>query len=122
MKKVICLILALVLSLFIVGCDDEEPILTQHTHTECEYCGNLEGNDRWFIAKATTNGKVMPLGNGCFEAVSAMDAGISLHYSAVDGDPDKRLTKGDVVRITYNGLVMETYPVQISASSVEIVK
>lgn len=122
MKKVICLILALVLSLFIVGCDDEEPILTQHTHTECEYCGNLEGNDRWFIAKATTDGKVMPLGNGCFEAVSAMDAGISLHYSAVDGDPDKRLTKGDIVRITYNGLVMETYPVQISASSVEIVK
>ena len=49
----------------------------------------------------------------------ALDAGISLHYSAVDGDPEKRLSKGDVVRITYNGMIMESYPVQIAADSVE---
>jgi hypothetical protein len=66
------------------------------------------------------NGMVMPLGTGCFEAVSAMDAGISLHYSAVDGDESRRLAAGETVRITYNGLIMESYPVQIRADSVTV--
>ena len=49
-----------------------------------------------------------------------MDVGISLHYSAVDGDESRRLAAGETVRITYNGLIMESYPVQIRADSVTV--
>ena len=133
MKKLFALILALICVLGLIGCtnrESEEPAistdaktensgLTQHNHTECEFCGETEDGGRWFIAEAMDSNFVNPRGNGCFEAVAAMDAGISLHYSAVDGDSNKRLTAGDVVRITYNGMIMESYPVQISADSVE---
>ncbi len=90
------------------------------TGNECPYCGKLEGENRWFIAEVMANGMVMPLGTDCFEAVSAMDVGISLHYSAVDGDESRRLAVGEIVRITYNGLIMESYPVQIRADSVTV--
>ncbi len=93
---------------------------TQPTHTVCRYCGEQEGDSRWFIARVMENGMVMPLGTDCFEATSAMDAGISLHYSAVDGEAGRRLAAGEIVRITYNGLIMETYPVQIRADSVTV--
>ena len=133
MKKLFALILALICVLGLIGCanrESEEPEvstdaktensgLTQHNHTECEFCGETEDGGRWFIAEAVDSNFVKPRGSGCFEAVAAMDAGISLHYSAVDGDSNKRLTAGDVVRITYNGMIMESYPVQISADSVE---
>ncbi len=134
MRKLIVLILALICLIGMIGCDKsgesevstdaktEDSILTQHNHTECEFCGDTEDGGRWFIAEAMDPNFVKPLGNGCFEAVAALDAGISLHYSAIDGESEKRLTKGDVVRITYNGLIMESYPVQISADSVENVE
>lgn len=96
---------------------------TYHTHTECAYCGEVgEEYDRWFIAEVMDNGMVLPVGNSCFERVSAMDAGIWLQYSAVDGDKEKRLQKGDVILVTYSGMIMTTYPAQISATTVEIVK
>jgi hypothetical protein len=133
MKKLFALILALICVFGLIGCANrgsEEPEIstdtknensgwTQHNHTECEFCGDTEAGGRWFIAEAMDSNFVKPLGGGCFEAVAALDAGISLHYSAVDGDPEKRLSKGDVVRITYNGMIMESYPVQIAADSVE---
>ena len=133
MKITFALILALICVFVLIGCANrgsEEPEistdaknensgLTQHNHTECEFCGDTEDGGRWFIAEAMDSNFVKPLGDGCFEAVAALDAGITLHYSAVDGDPEKRLTAGDVVRITYNGMIMESYPVQIAADSVE---
>lgn len=90
--------------------------------SECPYCGKLEGNDRWFIARVMENGMVMPLGTDCFEATSAMGAGITLHYSAVDGEEGRRLVAGEIVRITYNGCIMESYPVQIAALTVTVVE
>ena len=103
--------------------NEKETVYTQPTHTECAYCGEVGvGQDRWFIAKVMGDGKVMPVGEGCFERVSAMDAGIWLHYSSVDGDEERRLQEGDLIRVTYNGLIMESYPAQISATTVEIVK
>ena len=105
---------------------EKEPVTTQPTqatHTECEYCGEVGvGQDRWFIAEVMDNGMVMPVGEGCFERVSAMDAGIWLYYSSVDGDKEKKLREGDLIRVTYNGMIMASYPVQISAYEVEIVK
>ena len=50
-----------------------------------------------------------------------MDAGIDLWYKEVDGDPDKKLKAGDIVKITYNGMIMESYPVQISADEVTVI-
>ena len=103
-----------------IQADTMPPSSAQPTHTLCQYCGELEGDSRWFVARVMENGMVMPLGTDCFEAVSAMDAGISLHYSAVDGDESRRLAAGETVRITYNGLIMESYPVQIRADSVTV--
>ena len=96
------------------------PSAAHPTGGECRYCGKLEGENRWFIAEVMANGMVMPLGTDCFEAVSAMDAGISLHYSAVDGEAGRRLREGEIVRITYNGMIMESYPVQIAATTVTV--
>ena len=72
---------------------DEET--TTGFHLECEYCGQLEGNNRWFIAKVTEDLMVVPLGKDCFEAKAAMDAGITLHYSEVNGDPNAKLEYTD---------------------------
>ena len=99
----------------------EEETYADGSLKSCEYCGKLEGEDRWFIAKVTENLMVMPLGNNCFEAKAAMGAGITLHYSEVDGDPDKKLKEGDIVKIEYNGMIMESYPVQIGADKVTVI-
>ena len=91
------------------------------SHKSCEYCGQLEGESRWFIARVAEDRMVHPLGNNCFEAKSAMDAGITLHYSEVDGNPDVKLKAGDVIKVEYNGMIMESYPVQISADKVSVI-
>ena len=90
-------------------------------HQNCDYCGQLEGNNRWFIAEVADDLMIHPVGSGCFEARSAMDAGIDLWYKEVDGDTNKKLKSGDIVKITYNGLIMESYPVQISADEVTVI-
>ena len=99
----------------------EDETYTDESHSSCEYCGQLEGESRWFIARVAEDRMVHPLGNNCFEAKSAMDAGITLHYSEVDGDPDVKLKAGDVIKVEYNGMIMESYPVQISADKVSVI-
>ena len=96
------------------------PSAAHPTGDECRYCGKLEGENRWFIAEVMANGMVNPLGKDCFETTSAMGAGISVHYSAVDGEAGRRLKEGEIVRITYNGCIMESYPVQIAATTVTV--
>ena len=94
--------------------ENERPGSTHLWHTECEYCGKLDGENRWFIAEVVSASMVKPLGKGCFEAISAGEAGISLNVSG--------FADGDIVRITYGGYIMESYPVQIHADSIEPVK
>ena len=94
---------------------------TTEPHLECEYCGKLEGNDRWFIAKVTEDLMVMPMGTDCFEAKASLGAGIYLSYKEVDGNPDVKLKAGDVIKVEYNGMIMESYPVQISADKVSVI-
>lgn len=85
---------------------------------QCPYCGNLSGGDRWFIAKVTDKYTVMPLGTDCFEAKAAGDAGIRI--SAASGTLEEGgFAVGDVIRITYGGEIMESYPVQIAPISIE---
>ena len=90
------------------------------SHISCEYCGKLDGDGRWFIAKVTENLMVMPIGTDCFEAKAAMGAGITLHYNEVDGEA-RRLTAGEYILVKYNGMIMESYPVQIGADKVSTV-
>ena len=80
------------------------------SHISCEYCGKLDGDGRWFIAKVTENLMVMPIGTDCFEAKAAMGAGITLHYNEVDGEA-RRLEAGEYVCVMYGGYIMESYPV-----------
>ena len=82
-------------------------------HTECALCGNLDGENRWFYARVLSSNSVMPLGNHCFEAVSASDIGICLDLSAYG------VETGDIVRIEYNGYIMESYPPQIRPDAVK---
>ncbi len=93
---------------------NDHPGSTHLWHAECEYCGKLDGENRWFIAEVISASMVKPLGQGCFEAISAGEAGISLNVSG--------FAVGDIVRITYGGYIMESYPVQIHADSIEPVK
>lgn len=104
------------------GTAEAETETSAPTDGECRFCGRLEGNDRWFIAEVMENGMLNPLGTDCFEATSAMGAGITLHYSAVNGEEGRRLVAGEIVRITYNGCIMESYPVQIAALTVTVVE
>ena len=88
-------------------------------HSECEYCGKLDGENRWFIAKVIDSQTVMPIGEKCFEAVSAGDAGFILDYFGDNLIEQQGLVAGDIVRVTYNGYVVETVPGQIYPDSIE---
>lgn len=91
------------------------------SHTECEYCGQLEGENRWFIGTISNELMINPKGNDCFEAKAAGYANIHLHYNEVDGDTEKKLKAGDIVKVEYNGMIMETFPVQIGADKVTVI-
>jgi hypothetical protein len=104
MKKITGLLVLLIFILSLQGCANGRS-------EGCPYCGDLAGGNRWFIAKVTDDHMVMPLCIDCFEANAAGDAGISLNVE------DYKV--GDIVRITYGGYIMESYPVQISPISVE---
>ena len=88
-------------------------------HTECEYCGNLEGENRWFIAEIIDSKTVKPFGEKCFEAVSAGDAGFRVNFLGDNLIEKQGLVAGDLVRVTYSGYIVETYPGQIYPDSIE---
>lgn len=119
MKKIIALTLLLMLVLTLCGCAngllEDTP---DSSKGECAYCGDLSGGNRWFIAKVIDQYTVMPLGTDCFEAKAAGDAGIRI--SAASGTLEEGgFAVGDVIRITYGGEIMESYPVQIAPISME---
>ncbi len=88
-------------------------------HTECEYCGKLEGENRWFIAEIIDSQTVKPFGEKCFEAVSAGEAGFEVNFFGENMIEQQGFAPGDIVRITYNGYVVETNPGQIYPDSIE---
>ena len=90
-------------------------------HEECDYCGKLDEENRWFIAKVIDSKTVMPIGENCFEAVSAGEAGFEVNFFGENMIEQQGFAPGDIVRITYNGYVVETYPGQIYPDSVELV-
>lgn len=105
-------------------CSDHAVVDTSSGQQEqSQYFGELDKGNRWFLAKATDSKKVVPLGTGYFEAnyAEGEGCGIIVHYTGIDGDSDKKLCNGDIVKITYNGYIIETYPPQIDAIMIETV-
>ena len=90
-------------------------------HNACEYCGKLDGENRWFIAKIIDSKTVMPIGENCFEAMSAGSMGFRLNFLGENMIDVQGFAPGDIVRITYSGCVLETAPCKIYPDSVELV-
>lgn len=83
------------------------------------FSGDLTDGSRWFVAEVLevsgSNITVMPLGDG-FEASSAIGAGLIVHATA-------DVKSKDLVKVTYNGLIAESYPPQIfSVFSVDVLR
>lgn len=88
-------------------------------HEECDYCGKLDEENRWFIAKVIDSKTVMPIGEKCFETVSAGEAGFEVNFFGENMIEQQGLVAGDIVRVTYSGYIVETYPGQIYPDSIE---
>ena len=84
------------------------------SHVSCEYCGKLEGESRWFIARMK-NDKAYPLGNNCHEDNASCGEGIYVSSRETDGYTPQN---GDFVKIIYDGTYMETMPLQMIAYSI----
>ena len=99
--------------------DDEGYIVLPEPYT-CDMCGYDEKGNRFFTA-IFKDDMAYPMCNdsACFEAaaVRSSEVGIYVSFDEVDGDPDKKVKNGDVVIITYNGMIMESWPMQIHAYS-----
>ena len=91
----------------------------QPWHKECEFCGALDGENRWFIARVIDSYIVKPIGEKCIEAYMAGEAGIQVNFFEENPIEKQGLGAGDIVRVTYNGHVLETYPCQIYPVSIE---
>ena len=90
--------------------------------SDCDYCGKLDGEHRWFIAVVIDSDTVKPIGENCFEAVSAGEAGFILEYAGDNLIEEQGFAPGDTVRVIYNGYIVETYPCQIAPIAIEPVE
>lgn len=88
-------------------------------HKECEFCGALDGEGRWFIAKVVDANHVKPIGENCFEAYSAGEAGFRVNFFGENLIEKQGLVAGDIVLVAYNGYVVETASGQIYPDSIE---
>lgn len=95
-------------------------ISAQAWHTECQFCGSLDDDQRWFIARVIDSGRVVPVGTDCFEDAEAGGAWIDLSYGGENLMESQGIAAGNVVRVTYGGYVMESYPVQIVPTAIEL--
>lgn len=90
--------------------------------SDCAYCGKLDGENRWFLAKVIDSNTVKPIGENCMEVVSAGEAGFVLEYFGDNMIEQQGFVAGDTVRVIYNGYIVETYPCQIAPISIEPVE
>ena len=90
------------------------------------HSGNLANGDRWFEgAVKSVHGNSMQIipRADTWEAQSGGDAGITVTLRLTNGETAPAPEKGDVVRITYDGMIAESYPPQIlHVSSIETVQ
>lgn len=46
----------------------------------------------------------------------------NIYYSSISSSSAKTIRVGDLVKITYNGVIMESYPAQINIKDIEVIK
>ncbi len=104
-----------ILTAVFCGCN-KDTSNTIDTSDPSAHAGDISGDMRWFDAEIkTVSGAsitVAPLGDS-YEARGAGEAGLVVTTKLADGKSCPELSVGDVVRITYDGLIAETYPAQI---------
>ena len=111
MKRIALFLTAFMLATLLCACQDVKQIDTSVTTTE------QQGTERYFVAKVVntseesllveitdTGTSYIPLGNQAWIS-SPQESNVSYVGYA----------KGDYVRVTFGGLVMETYPLQIDS-------
>lgn len=90
------------------------------------HSGYLTNGDRWFEGTVkSVNGSSMQITPRAdtWEAQSGGNAGITVTLRLSNGETAPTPQKGDVVRITYDGMIAESYPPQIlHVHSIEIVQ
>ncbi len=89
-------------------------------HTECQFCGNLEGEARWFIARVIDAYSVVPVGANCYEDFEAAGKRIVLEYSEENLIESTGLVAGNIVRVQHKGYILPGYPSPIIPTSIEI--
>lgn len=89
-------------------------------HTECQFCGNLEGEARWFIARVIDAYSVVPVGTDCYEDFEAAGKRIVLEYSEENLIESAGLVAGNIVRVQHKGYILPGYPSPIIPTSIEI--
>ncbi|MBR2446709.1 MAG: hypothetical protein IKB28_08630 [Clostridia bacterium] len=94
----------------------------QPWHKECEFCGALDGENRWFIAMVIDSNTVKPIGENCIEAYKVGDAGFQVNFLGDNPIEKQGLVAGDIVCVTYNGHFLDTDPCQIYPDSIDPIK
>lgn len=102
MKKYLALVLVMVLVLCLVGCNKEEPVDNSVVQVE-QYVFEakiLNINDTTFLVKPVY---------GSNELKSAD----MIYVTAMSVEPGYDAQIGDIIEVTYDGVIQETYPAQI---------
>ncbi|NLJ90952.1 MAG: DUF3221 domain-containing protein [Clostridiales bacterium] len=119
MKRLICLLFCLLLfASLTVACSNDSGV-------NKETDGDEQANEETVVFEATVIKDddiflVTPV-EGSSE-LSSSDK-IAIHIALSEGEEarDQKFKSGDLVKITYNGLIAESYPAQIWASKVELI-
>lgn len=111
MKKITFFLTAVMLATLLCACQDVEQIDTSVITSE------QQGAERYFVAQVVNTNE----GSLLVEIINEGTSYISLGNQAWISSPKESnvsyagYAEGDYVRVTFDGLVMETYPLQINS-------
>lgn len=111
MKKIALFLTAFMLVTLLCACQDVNQMNTSVTTTE------QQGTERYFVAKVVNTSE----GSLLVEITNEGTSHIPLGNQAWISSPEESnvsyagYVEGDYVRVTFDGLVMETYPLQINS-------
>ncbi len=111
MKKITLILAALMLTILLCACQDETDVTTSVTATE------QQGAEVYFVAKVVEPGDKTLL----VEITEAGNSNISLGIQAwISSHKESNISysgyaAGDYVRVVFDGMIMESYPLQINS-------